>query len=155
MTLTEKVAYLKGLIEGLQIDDTKPEGKIIKAMSDILEDMALTVADLEDEVDSLDEYVSDIDEDLAAIEDIAYEDDEDDDEDYDDDEDSEDWEDEYDDDDTEFYEVMCPHCGEVVYLDESIDPGHVTCPACLKEFDITEDGCSPEDCEGCSGCSDK
>ncbi len=151
MTLTEKVAYLKGLIEGLHLDETKPEGKIIKSMADILEDMALTVADLEDEVDALDEYVSDIDEDLAAIEDIAYEDEDDYDE--DDDDDFEDWEDEYDDEE-EFYEVMCPHCSEVVYLDETIDPTEVTCPACLKEFDITEDSCTAEDCEGCPGCAE-
>ena len=158
MTITEKVAYLKGLIEGLHIDEEKPEGKVIKAMADILEDMALTVADLEDEVDSLDEYVSEIDEDLAAIEDIAYEDDEDDDY-YDDDEyeddEFEEW-DEDDDEDREFYEVMCPHCGEVVYLDDEIDPTCVKCPSCIKEFDITaDDCCAPEDCEGCSGCSDK
>ncbi len=146
MTLTEKVAYLKGLMEGLEIDETKSEGKIIKAMADVLEDMALTVADLEDEVESLDEYVSEMDEDLAAIEDIAYEDDENDDDDYD-----EDWDDE---DDTEFYEVMCPHCGEVVYLDEDIDPTDVTCPACIKKFDITQDMCTPGDCEGCNGCDE-
>ena len=146
MTLTEKVAYLKGLIEGLDLDETKPEGKIIKSMADILEDMALTVADLEDEVDVLDEYIEEIDEDLAAIEDIAYEDDE---EDYDDDDDFEDY-----DEDEEFYEVMCPHCSEVVYLDETIDPSSVTCPACLKKFDLTEDACSSEDCEGCTGCAE-
>ena len=77
MTITEKVAYLKGLIEGLEIDEAKPESKIIKTMTDILEDLALTVTDLEDEVEGLDEYVNEIDEDLAAIEDIAYEEDED------------------------------------------------------------------------------
>ncbi|MBO7148911.1 MAG: hypothetical protein J6V93_03540 [Clostridia bacterium] len=150
MTITEKVAYLKGLIEGLEIDEAKPENKIIKAMTDILEDLALTVTDLEDEVEGLDEYVNEIDEDLAAIEDIAYEDDEDfDDE---DDEDYDEYDDEWEDEDTEFYEVMCPHCGEVVYLDEDIDPTSVICPACIKEFDITADACLPEDCEGCSGC---
>lgn len=153
MTLTEKVAYLKGLIEGLELDETKPEGKIIKSMADILEDMALTVSDIEDEVDALDEYMGEIDEDLAAIEDIAYED-----EDEVGDEDDrferiEDWDD-FDDDDEEFYEVMCPHCKEIVYLDETIDPTKVTCPACIKEFDITQDCCTPEDCEGCTGCDE-
>ncbi|MBQ7820849.1 MAG: hypothetical protein IJ391_01010 [Clostridia bacterium] len=155
MTLTEKVAYLKGLIEGLQIDESKPENKIIKAMVDVIDDLALTVTDLEDEVDALDEYIEEIDDDLAAIEDIAYEDD-----DYEDDEDVEDdefeeWDEDDDEEDSEFYEVMCPHCGEVVYLDDDIDPTCVTCPACINKFDITEDACSPEDCEGCSGCSDK
>lgn len=145
MTLTEKVAYLKGLIEGLGIDEAKPENKIIKAMADILDDMALTMTDLEDEVDSLDEYIEEIDEDLAAVEDIAYEDDE-----YDDDEDEDDWDEDFDDDE-EFYEVMCPHCNEVLYLDETMDPTSVTCPNCLESFDITDD-CCVEDCDGCNGC---
>ncbi len=145
MTLNEKVAYLKGLIEGLQIDEAKPENKIIKAMADIIDDIALTVTDLEDVVDSLDEYMEEIDEDLAAIEDIAYEDDEYDDE----DEDDEDWEDE---EDAEFYEVMCPKCGEVVYLDDSIDPSEITCPNCYEEFDISGE-CG--DCASCDGCDDK
>ncbi len=149
MTLTEKVAYLKGLMEGLSIDETKPENKIIKAMADILDDMALTITDIEDEVDSLDDYIEEIDEDLAAVEDIAYEDEE---EEFDDEYDDE-WDDEYDDDE-EFYEVMCPHCNEVVYLDETIDPTNVTCPNCLESFDITED-CDANDCEGCTGCSEE
>jgi hypothetical protein len=46
---------------------------------------------------------------------------------------------------------MCPHCDEVVYLDETIDPTSVTCPNCLESFDITED-CPEEGCDGCSGC---
>lgn len=156
MTLNEKVAYLKGLMEGLQIDETKPESKILKAMTDILDDMALTVSDLEDTVDALDEYVEEIDEDLAAIEEIAYEEDEYDDEDdeYDEDEDYDDLDDEYDDgdDDDEFYEVMCPECGEVIYLDESIDPSKVICPACYAEFDLA--GECGGDCTSCEGCEE-
>ena len=48
MTITEKVSYLKGLAEGLSIDDTTKEGKIIKAIIDVLDDVAFSVADLED-----------------------------------------------------------------------------------------------------------
>ena len=68
MTITEKVAYLKGLAEGLNLSKETPEGKIISAMMDILDDMALTVADLCDQVDA-------IDEDLELVEEIVYEDD--------------------------------------------------------------------------------
>ncbi len=150
MNLTEKVAYLKGLMEGLGIDETKPENKIIKAMADILDDMALSVSELSDEVDALDEYVEEIDEDLADIEEIAYEDDDDDDdEDYDEEYDDEDDDEDYD--DSEFYETTCPHCGEVVYLDESIDPTNIICPNCLKKFDVS---CSLDSCEGCNGCGE-
>ena len=34
--MKEKAAYLRGLIEGLGIDETTKEGKVIKAMSELL-----------------------------------------------------------------------------------------------------------------------
>ena len=158
MTLNEKVAYLKGLAEGLNLDETKPENKIIKAMMDILDDMALTVTDLEDTVDTLDEYVEELDDDLADVEDIVYDEDEDgeydeecDDEDGEYDDEDTDEEEEYDD-DSEFYEVMCPKCKEVIYLDSTIDPKNITCPNCYEKFDISGD--CDGDCNGCSGCGD-
>ena len=159
MTLNEKVAYLKGLIEGLKLDETKPENKVIKAMADLLDDIALTVTDLEDTVDTLDEYVEELDDDLAQVEDIVYDGSEE----YEDDEDDEDDEDEEgdadedeigfygdEDDDSEFYEVMCPKCKEIIYLDDTIDPTKVTCPNCLEEFDVSGD-CTG-DCTGCTDC---
>ena len=66
MTITEKVAYLKGLMEGLDLDKTTKEGKILSAMADILEDIALTVADNCDQIDA-------IDEDLESLEEYVYE----------------------------------------------------------------------------------
>ena len=36
MELNKKAAYLQGLVDGLGIDDTTKEGKIIKAMSALL-----------------------------------------------------------------------------------------------------------------------
>ena len=68
MTLTEKVAYLKGLAEGLNLDENAKETKLFNAMFEILEEMALTV--------------NEIDEDLADVEDILFEDDDEDDYDY-------------------------------------------------------------------------
>ncbi len=79
MTITEKVAYLKGLAEGLKINDDKPEGKLLLAMIDVLDDMALTVDDLDNEIAEIVEIVDEIDQDLGDVEGEIYgEDDEDD-----------------------------------------------------------------------------
>lgn len=55
MTITERAAYIKGLAEGLGIDESTKEGKVIKALIDAFDDMALTVSDLEAELDELTE----------------------------------------------------------------------------------------------------
>lgn len=72
MTITEKVSYLKGLAEGLSIDDTTKEGKIIKAIIDVLDDVAFSVADLEDGLAEVCDQVDLIDEDLEALEEEFY-----------------------------------------------------------------------------------
>lgn len=135
MTVTEKVAYLKGLVEGLGVDEGTKEGRIIKAIVDVLDDMALTVSDLEDGMSEISEQVDAIDEDLEDIEKDFYgdEDDEDDDE---------------DDEDTDYYEVTCPKCGEKVFLDDDLlSDGEMNCPKCGEklEFDF---GCDCDDCKG-------
>lgn len=145
MTITEKVAYLKGLMEGLGVDDTTKEGKVFNAILDILDDMALSIEDLDSSVDELSEMVDAIDEDLGSVEDDLYGD-----EDEDDDEDDEDEELEYDE-DMEIYEVTCPTCGETFNVsEEMLDAGETKCPECGQalEFDLDigdEDGDSSED----------
>ena len=117
MTITEKVAYLKGLMEGLDLDKTTKEGKILDAMADILEDLALTVADNCDQIDA-------IDEDLESLEEYVYDE-------FDFDEDG--YDDIFGDDDEEGeYEFECPNCHEVVFIDESVfDEGkEIECPNC-------------------------
>ena len=61
MTIGEKVSYLKGLIEGLDIDKGKKESKIILAMVDIIEDLALTVDDIEEDLDEVMDFVEELD----------------------------------------------------------------------------------------------
>lgn len=137
MTLTERVAFLRGLMEGSEVDGTTKEGRILKEMLEILDDLALTVTDVENDVAELSEQVDAIDEDLSAVEDDVYEDE-------DDECDCED--DDFNDED--LYEVVCPKCGDTVYVDDEIlDDGSIECPNCgeLLEFDFDEDGC---DC-GC------
>ena len=137
MTLTEKVAYLKGLAEGLALDESKPEAKLIKAMMDILDDLALTVADLEDGMDLITEQLDAVDEDLDELEGFVYEDLDDCccDDCCDDDEEE------------EYYDVECPSCGEVICVDESLELAEVVCPACGEKLGDIElcDG----DCESC------
>jgi len=135
MKLTEKAAYLKGLMEGLSIDTTKPEGKLLAAIIDMLDDTAATVADLEDVIDAVSDELDTIEEDLDAIEEYLLDEEEDD--------DYEEEDDEFDfGDDEVIYEVKCPTCGEIINLDEEmLDEGSTTCPKCGEEleFDETED----------------
>ena len=132
MTVTERVAYVKGLAEGMELDKTSKEGKLLSAIIDVLEDMAYEVADLGDELGELEEQVDMVDDDLDTLEGIVYEDDEDDDDD--------------DccccDDDDDLYEVVCPSCGDTIYLDEDmLEEGEMECPNCGEhlEFDVDED----------------
>ena len=118
MKLGEKVSYLKGLMEGLQIDDSTKEGKVIALMADILQEMALTFEDVQDQIDEVVEVVDAIDEDLGAVEEDIYGDecDCDDDECYDDccDDDCGCCDDE------DLYEVNCPTCGDAIQLTEDM-----------------------------------
>ena len=138
MTLSERTAYLKGLMEGMKIDTETNEGKLFKAIVDTLDDMALTVSDMEDVVDAVCDELDSIEEDLDTIEEYLL-DDEDDDEDYEED----DEDDELDFGDETIYEVKCPSCGSVINLDEEmLEAGAIDCPDCGEEleFDIEDDG---------------
>lgn len=148
MDLTEKIAYLKGLLEGMEIDKDSKEGKIYTAIMDVLSDMALTIEDMADFVDEVSAQVDEIDEDLAYVE--EYLDDECDccDDGCDCCDCDDDW-------DGEFYEVTCPACGESFEVDEeTLLDGGIACPECNEplEFDIECD-CDDDEC-GC-GCCDE
>ena len=76
MTITEKIANLKGYLEGVQLDESKQETKIIEKIVDILEDMALEIEEMEENVDTLNDYAEELDEDLGDVEDYLFGDDE-------------------------------------------------------------------------------
>lgn len=145
MTVNEKASYIKGLAEGLNFDATTPEGKIIKALMDLVDDLAREVVHNQEDIEYLKGYVDELDEDLGAVEDIVYGDDYEDvpDEDIcdgdcencDQDCDFGDEEDE----DGEYFEVVCPSCGETVCFDESIDSDNLICPACGEKFECIID----------------
>ncbi len=136
MTLSEKSAYLKGLMEGLKIDTEKGEGKMIAAIVDMLEDVSYAISDIEENARAVSDELDLIEEEMDAMED--YLSDESEDEDFEDEDEAED----YDFDEEDLYEVKCPACGEVLTVDEgTIEEGSTVCPKCGEklEFDMDDD----------------
>ncbi len=149
MTISEKSAYLKGLMDGLKLDTEKPEGQMIAAIVDLLGDVTRRVTDIEETTIAISDELDEIEEDLDAIEDFIMdeEDDEDfddfDDDDYEDDFDDEDYEEGFDfgDEDSIIYEVKCA-CGNVINFDEeTLEEGSITCDQCgeLLEFSLEDE----------------
>ncbi len=156
MNLNERSAYIKGLADGLDYDKSTKEGKIIAALLDLIGEMTAEIEDIKEDIneidedlDYLDEYVEELDDDLQAVEDFLDEEVELDDEDLDD----EDWENDWDDEDCDgdcdgdcescdgcscdnedYYEIVCPSCGETVCFDSELDPENLLCPACGEKF---------------------
>lgn len=128
MGISEKVAYLKGLMEGLNIDEQTNEGKLFTAIVDVLDEIALEIEDLTDEVMELGDGLDVVSDDLSDVEDIVYDDDDDDD---DDDEDEEE----------ECYATTCPECEEEIFFDDTmLEDGEIICPNCgaKLEFDLSD-----------------
>ncbi|NMB34156.1 MAG: hypothetical protein GX992_08025 [Clostridium sp.] len=127
--IKERVAYLKGLAEGMQLNDSTNEGKMLKAIIEVLDDVAMSVDELTEVQHQLEEQVDDIDEDLAELEGILFDDD-----------------DEYD--DETIAELECPHCHDVFELKEDMVDGHkdsIKCPHCGEEISFRWE-CDCEDC---------
>ena len=144
MTISEKSAYLKGLMDGLNLDTEKAEGKLISAIVDLLGDMAKRITDIEETTIAISDELDEIEEDLDAIEDFIMDDEDD----YDDDDDMEYWDDEdyeegfeFGDEESTIYEVECA-CGEIINFDEEVlEQGSMKCPNCgeLLEFSLEDD----------------
>ena len=148
MTISEKSAYLKGLMDGLKLNTESDEGKMIAAIVDLLGDVTKKLTAVEDTTIAISDELDEIEEDLDAIEDFIMDDDDDDydDEDdiYDFSEDDEDYDDEgfdFGDEDSTIYEVECA-CGEIIDFDEeTLEQGSMTCPNCGEtlEFSLEDD----------------
>jgi len=144
MELSNKAAYLQGLVDGLGVDESTKEGKIIKAMSALLAEMAEALEGMDEDLSRAYDQINDLSDELEDLEADLYEDEEDDDEDDDeDDEDDEDADDANDDDiaSEPFYEVACPNCGETVYVSEDdLDAGEANCAHCGVTFEVALEG---------------
>lgn len=136
MNISEKVAYIKGLAEGLSLDSSTKEGKLLSAIIDILDDVAVELEDIEENAADMAGQIDAVDEDLASVEELIYED-----------------EDEdcccgCEDDDV--YEVECPTCNDTIYLDaDMLEEGGIKCPNCGEELEFDFDCCEDDCCCGC------
>ena len=145
MTISEKSAYLKGLMDGLNLNTESDEGKMIAAIVDLLGDVTKKLTAVEDTTIAISDELDEIEEDLDAIEDFIM-DDEDDYDDYDEDEDYDDYDEDEDydeegfdfgDEDSIIYEVKCA-CGEVINFDEEVlEQGSMICPNCGETLEFT------------------
>lgn len=156
MSMMEKAMYLKGLSDGLAPDSTTKEGKLILALLDMVTEMATEMDDMQAEICELKDYCEELDEDLGDVEEVLLDlDDECDgncddcefdcdlgdecdgncddcefDCDLDDDDD-----DCFDEEEDEYFEIVCPACGDVINFDSSIDPENLRCPNCGEKFE--------------------
>lgn len=150
MNMNEKVAYIRGLMDGMKLNENDDFVKVVKSIVDLLDDVADEVTDLGELFDDLSEQVDEIDQDLSVVEDDLYDDDDFDDEDDDDEEDYDEF-----DEDEEYYEVVCPTCGDEICVSEDILlEGSIDCPNCgeVLEFDFS-DLCADDINSDCSKCS--
>lgn len=133
--ISEKVAYLRGLMEGMGLDEDDNTTKLFDAVIDALDDIATELSDIEETHEALENYIEEVDEALGDVEEIVYDD----------------CDDccGCDDDDDDCIEVKCPACGEDVVIDvDAIDEnGQVDCPACGEtlEFELEDCDCGCDD----------
>ena len=137
MNLTDKMAYLCGMVDGMELDLTSSkEGKVLGKILDVMQEMTAYIVDLQTQVDELTDTCDLLDQDLGDLEDIVF--------DEDDDEDEDEYDDYYDEDEDDEvqYETVCPTCKNTIVLSESIlDKGEMPCPCCgqkLEFGDVTE-----------------
>lgn len=131
MALEEKVAFLKGLCEGMDIDTEKGEGKLLSKIIEVLGDITEEIALMGEDYEELQAQVDEIDEDLGYVEEDLYGDDEDDDDccdcgghcDFD------------------CEDIICPNCGEEICLDADLlmEEEAIVCPACGHEIELEFD----------------
>ncbi len=127
--LREKVAYLRGLAEGMQLDDSTKEGKLLKEILEVLDDFALAIEDVEEIQDQMGEQLDIIDEDLSEVERAVFDEDDEDDILY-------------------FKEIECPYCNEKIDVDiDMLDEGGTTikCPGCGRDIEVEWDCCCDDD----------
>ena len=128
MTISEKVAYIKGLAKGMELENEKSkESKLLVEIISVLEEIGLSIADLEENELNLGEEIDVLSDDLADVEEAVFGED-----------------DEIDDD---FFEVECPNCNQPITIDDdTLAEGEVECPGCGERFalDLSDDVCTED-----------
>ena len=128
MNISEKVSYIKGLAEGMKLDEATNEGKLLLAILDALTDIAYQLEEVDADLNDMADVVGDIDETVADLEEAVYGDDDH----------------EHCDcgcEDEDMYEITCPKCENSIVVDfDVIASGEILCPNCGEplEFDLSE-----------------
>ena len=148
MTITEKTAFLKGLVEGSDLNLGEKEQKIFDTMLEVLEDLANNVSSNSADIDQIYSEVDEIYDEIDDVNDCidAILDDEDDDE-----CDCEECHGHHDDGEVPMYEITCDKCGAEICVDEdAIFDGDLKCPNCGEPIEIVLDyDCCDDDCGCC------
>lgn len=119
--LKERVSYLQGLTEGLEVRDQSKEGRVINSIIEVLGEVVDSLDTLWLEHQRLEDFTESIDEEISLLEggDIDVSDEEDE------------------------IEVTCPRCHDVVCFSADVmdddDIVEVTCPNC-EEIVYVNDG---------------
>ena len=131
MTISEKVAYIQGLYDGLGLDGEKSgEARILSEMLDVLREVGLQLDGMDAAMDQFDEELDTLEDTVAELEEAVFVDEDEDDADFDDCGDL----------DEDFFEIPCPSCGEdLIVDDEALAAGVVDCPACGGKFALSFD----------------
>ena len=139
MELTNKAMYIKGLADGLGLDAASKEGKVIAALLELVNEMAGTIEEMQSKMRDLEDYGfcdGDCENCGENCDDCADSDDDD-------------------EDDDEYFEVVCPSCGDVINFDSSIDPENLRCPNCGQKFECIVDEDDLRALDGDEGNGDK
>ena len=136
MTTGEKVAFVKGLVEGADLKLGENEKKVLDNVLEILGELSEDVSTLFDDVDELYTTSDDMNEALDYLGDVVFDDEDDDDDECDCDEDN------------PMYEVECSNCHQIIHIDEdTLFEGDINCPNCGEKLEFDVDDC---DCDcGC------
>lgn len=128
MTISEKVAYIQGLFDGLKLDTEKSgEARILSEVLDVLREVGQQLDGMDAAMDQFDQELDILEDTVSELEEAVFEDEEEDREDGFDGEDEED-----------FFEIPCPTCGEdLVVDDEALAAGVVDCPVCGGKFALS------------------
>ena len=130
MTISEKVAYIQGLYDGLGLDGEKSgEARILAELLDVMKEVGQRLDGVDTILDSFDEELDALGDSVADLEDAVFDDEDEEDEfSFDSDGDL----------DEDFFEIPCPTCGaDLVVDDETLAAGGVDCPACGGKFALS------------------
>jgi len=143
MTITEKVAYIQGLFDGLKLDAEKSgEARILSEVLDVLKEIGQELEGVDAAMDQFDEELDALGDTVSDLEEAVFDDEDERDGGLDD------LDDEENEDDEDFFEIPCPTCGEdLVVDDEALAAGLVECPVCGGKFALSfeDEGDEPSD----------